>query len=331
LYPLATLVTGGTGFLGSYLVRYLVLDQGQDDVVVFDRYVDRVRLGEVADDVMLIEGDIADFDAVRSVVQDCKVDRIAHFAFLVGSPLPGQLVPYARVQCGGTANVMEAARLAGVSRVVYASSVAAYGAEDDTAPSLLHEDWQGIPRGPYGAAKLWGESLGRYCTRNYGLDVITLRFSSTYGLGRAWRGSYRSGMSSSNEHHYMARVEAAVRGQAITMPGDDQVVDWTYAADAAQAGWLALTAENPPHRLYNVQGEQRRIGDFTASLREQLPDVEITVDDTELPGTAHRFLDGARLRTDLGFTPKYPLESGVPDYVGRVRDYIQRSEGGQGE
>lgn len=313
---MTVLVTGGTGFLGSYFTRY-ALESGEKHVVVLDKYIDRGRIADVLDRVTLIEGDVSDTDIVKTVIKKHGIDRIAHFAFILGSPALGQMIPYVQVQCGGTANVFEAARLAGVKRVLFCSSVAAYGKQE---AALLTEDLPVDPIEPYGFTKVWSEALGRYYTQQMGLEVVSVRFGSTYGLGRAGRGSYRSGLlNPQHEVHYMARAEAAVRGEAIEMPRDDALADWTYAADAAQACWLALTTDRLQHHLYNVGSERRRIGDFTAVLREVLPQSDITVTDAN-PGNPHAPMDSTRLQT-LGFVPRYTMKSGVEDYVERIRAY----------
>ena len=116
-------------------------------------------------------------------------------------------------------------------------------------------------------------------------------------------------------------VEDAVRGKPIELPRGDAVVDWTYAADSAQAAWLALTAAQLPHHLYNVRSERRPIGDFTRALRELVPEADISTSETELPGNAHPSMDNSRLTSDLGFTPKYPLETGLRDYISRIHAY----------
>jgi len=312
------LVTGGTGFLGSYFTRYALQQGGQDRIVVLDKYVDRGRIADVLERVTLIEGDVAEHDTVSSVIEDHDIDRIAHFAFILGSPAPGQMIPYVRVQALGTANVFEAARSADVKRVLFCSSVAAYGRQD---VARLSEDLPGNPTEPYGASKVWGEALGRHYTQQLGLEVVSLRFGSTYGLGRAWRGSYSSGMlKPPREIHYMAKVEEALHGTAIEMPRDDALADWTYAADAAQAAWLALTADHLPHDLYNVSAERRPVGDFTRALRQLLPQAVIRVSAAD-PGHPHPPMDNTRLKTDLGFAPGYTLKSGLEDYIERVRAY----------
>lgn len=179
------------------------------------------------------------------------------------------MLPYVQVQCLGTANVFEAARLAGVSRVLFGSSVAAYGKQD---VNVLTEELVVNPSDPYGACKAWSEAMGRHYDQQLGLDVVSLRFGSTYGHGRGWRGSYSSGMLDVQPKvHYMARVDDAVRGQAIELPRDDALADWTYAADAAQAAWLALTKPSLSYPLYNVSAERSPVGNFTRVLRKQLP------------------------------------------------------------
>lgn len=326
---MTVLVTGGTGFLGSYLVRYLVQDAGQE-VVVFDRYVDRARLGEAAEHVRVVEGDIRDADALSRVVRDHGVRRIAHMASLLGNPRMDRLAAYVDAVCGGFVNVMTAAADGGVERVLFASSVSAYGTRDravytevDPSPEqLLTEDDEGSASDAYAASKLWGEAMGTYCGQRLDVGFVTVRFGSTFGLGRSARGSYRSGLvAAPNSGHFMARVERAARGEPIVMPTDRQIVDWTYAADAAQAAWLALSADHPRHRLYNVAGERRPIGDFTRRLRQLLPGVSISTDDEERASSEHRFMDASRIRSELGFAPRFTLESGLEDYIARLRAY----------
>jgi nucleoside-diphosphate-sugar epimerase len=313
------LITGGSGFLGSYFTRYALHEGGEERVVILDKYVDRGRIVDVLDRVTLIEGDVSDSDLVQSIVEENGIDRIAHFAFILGSPVLGAMIPYVRVQTLGTANVFEAARLSRVKRVLFSSSVAAYGHQ---TAELLTEDMIPNPTNPYGSAKAWGEALGRHYTQELGLEVVSLRFGSTYGLGRAWRGSYSSGiLTPPQQVHYMARVEQAVRGQAVAMPRDDAVADWTYAGDAAQAAWRALNAQHLPHHLYNVSGELRCVGDYTRAMRDLLPDAEITTSENESPGNPHAPMDNSRLRQDLGFAPKYSLRSGLEDYIQRIRAY----------
>ena len=311
------LITGGTGFLGSYLARYALTRGGEDRVVILDRYAERGRIADLLDRVTLIEGDVADPATVDAAIADHGVTRVAHFAFILGSPAPDQMLPYVRVQTLGTATVLEAARKHGVERLLFASSVAAYGQQQ---AEVLTEELVPAPVEPYGASKAWAETLTRHYNDHLGLDTVTVRFGSTYGLGRAARGSYQSGMLKlGSTTHYMARVEAAAHGLPIIMPRGDALADWTYAGDAAKAAWLALTTADLPHRLYNVGAQRAPVGDFTQAMRALLPDAEITVSESEAPGNAHKPMDSTRLREDLGYAPDYSLEDGLKDYLDRIR------------
>lgn len=310
------MIIGGTGFLGSYLTRHAVADGSAGRVVVFDKYLALDRVADVLDRVTVIEGDVTDPDALRSAIQENGVERIAHFAGILGSPLPGRIGDYVKVQLLGTVNVLECARQAGVRRLLYASSVAAYGKQE---AQRLTEELIPNPQNPYGSSKLWCESLASHFTEHLGLDTATIRFGSTYGFGRASRGSYRSGLlAPPSRTHYMARVELAARGEPITMPSDSALADWTYAADAARAAWLALTAEHLHHRLYNVGTERRPVGEFTQAMRKLLPRAGIATSDEEPIDNPHPPLDSSRLRTDLGFAPKFSFEAGLADYLERI-------------
>lgn len=320
---MSLLITGGTGFLGSYLARYALLEKAENKIVILDKYIDRGRIEDILDQVLIVEGDITDLNTVKSVVESHSIDHIAHFAFILGSPALGQMIPYVQVQSLGTANIFEAARSSGVKRVLFASSVGVYGKQDT---EYLTETLIPNPTGPYGSSKLWGEALGRYYTQEIGLEVVSLRFGSTYGLGRAWRGSYNSGLlTPPKQTHYMAKVEDAVDGNIIEMPRDDIMSDWTYAADAAQAAWLALHTDHLPYHLYNVCSERQCVGDFTKILRELLPESVISISKTKLANNPHPPMDNRRLR-EIGFTPRYTLKSGLEDYIKRILAYKEYSQ-----
>ena len=273
------------------------------------------KLEGIEDRVSVVEGDVLEPQELLAAMERHRVEQVVHLALGVGGPTRERVVPYARVQTMGTANVFETARIHGIRRVVNASSMAVYGPHEATS---LREDEPKRPDSLYGACKLWSEHLADVYNGEYGMEIISLRPCSVFGLGRAWRGSFASGLVHVRDlPHYMALAELAVRGEPITMPPGAQLADWCYAADAAEGRWLALTAEDPPHREFNMRAEQRPIGDYTAELRRLLPEARIEI--SEHPAPVGQLMDNTRIREELGFEPKYTIESGPADYLERVR------------
>jgi UDP-glucose 4-epimerase len=309
---LAILVTGGTGFIGAYLTRHLVHEQGLDDVVVFDKFPNLARLDDAADRITIVEGDVRELRELTTAIDRHGVDRIAHFAFLPGGAQPDRILPYLEVQVLGTANVFEAARLCGVKRVVQASSVGAYGAP--RGRDLIEDD----PLSPvewYGSCKQMAEQTAARYSEQHGLEIVSFRLCACIGHGRVNRASSRAGVSS-DPVNFLAYPELAYHGEPVTMPPDDQPLDVLYAADAAVAWWSALTGPMPAHTIFNLRGERRRVGDLTAHMRRLLPDAQIAVSDTPVPFAA--LVDNTRVVTELGFRPRYTLETGLEDYLARV-------------
>jgi nucleoside-diphosphate-sugar epimerase len=311
---MAILITGGTGFLGSYLARFL-LEQGVEEIVLFDRFPSDERIGDIRDAVTVVEGDMLEPQELSAVIARHGVDRIAHLASMPGLAAPEKFVPYLRQGCMGTANVFETARLHGIKRVVTASSAAVYGGGIVDRP--VTEDDHPRPGELYGACKLWSEHVAQYYNGVHGMEIVCMRICSTVGLGRLNRASLQSGLMAPETVLYTAFLELAALGEPVTMPPDDQLLDFLYAADAAQAWWLGLTAERFEHWVFNLRGEQRLGADWTRVLRELLPDAQIGVSDK--PMLAPQVLDSTRLVEELGFRPRYTLETGLADYLERVR------------
>jgi nucleoside-diphosphate-sugar epimerase len=246
---------------------------------------------------------------------------LSHLAFIAGVEEPGKALPYLRFQCGATANVYECARLAGVKRVVNASSHAVYGARGDKA---VTEDDALRPGGQlYAACKIWTEHVAENYNQRYGMEIVSLRMQSAYGIGRVQRArDWAAGLLNPDgwkKPNYRANAELAALGQAVSMPPGDELDDFLHAADTAQAFWLAAMADKLPSAVYNVAGEHRPIGDYTRILRELLPKARIV--EGPMPRNP-TLLDSTRIRDELGYVPKFSLETGLAEYV---RDVKQRA------
>lgn len=314
---MSIMITGGTGFLGSYLVRHLVQEKGMTDVVLFDQFPNESRIAEVRDQITVEQGNVLEPYELLRVMERYQVEQVVHLAFILGEPDPFKPTSYLNVQCMGTANVFEAAHLHGCKRVVYASSVAVYGHNPATWDDVTEDDAP-TPDTLYGACKLWGEHIAEVYTERYGLNIVSLRPCSVFGLGRGQRGSYASGLTPIPEQpHFMVLPERAALGEPVEMPPDDLPVDWLYAADAAEAWYRAIVIENPAHRVFNLRSERRQMGEMTAHLRHLLPETRITVG-TDIPRSLY-LMNNDRLVNELGFKASWRMETGMMDYLNRVR------------
>ncbi|GIU89493.1 MAG: hypothetical protein KatS3mg010_0592 [Acidimicrobiia bacterium] len=222
------LVTGGAGFIGSHLVDALV-ERGAEVRVIDDFFTGlRENLNPAVD---LYEGTVADEELVRRAVGGCEVvfHQAAHKAVLrsVEHPLPTDLA-----NTHGTLTVLEAAKDAGVRRVVYASSSSVYGG---AAAVPTPEDAPTVPRSPYAVSKLAGEHYCRVFTELYGLETVTLRYFNVYGPRQRPDGAYAAVIP--------LFVRALLDGSRPVVHGDGgQARDFTYVDDVVEANLRAAAA-----------------------------------------------------------------------------------------
>ena len=254
------LVTGGAGFIGSHLVRWLV---GQNHAVrVLDNLSTgrRAMLGPAEPAVELVIGDIRDPEVVRSAV--AGVDLVFHLAAMVSvvQSVEQPLLAY-EVNTIGTLNLLEAARHAGVRRVVQASSCAIYG---NTERLPVGETEPPQPFSPYAATKLAAEQSGQLYTQLYGLDVVALRFFNVYGPRQDPNSPYAAAVP-----RFMAKLAA---GQQPTIYGDGgQSRDFVFVDDIVSALWIAATAPAIAGEVFNVgRGEAISIRSLVDTIGDLL-------------------------------------------------------------
>ena len=307
------MITGGTGFLGSHLTRHLVREKQRDDVVLFDHLPALERIADLTDDVTVIRGDVLEIQSLIEAMRLHDVEQVVHLAYLAGGEIAlGQAVPYVRVQCLGTTNVFEAARIHGIKRVVNASSVAVYGPARDGS---LDETAAIYPDRPYASCKAWGEQLSE-TFNGWGMEIISLRVASSMGQGRLGRASLAGGLIEQRVN-YMAAPELAALGRPALMPPDQQLCDFIHVRDTAEAFWCALTAAQPGHHIYNLRSEQRPAQEITAAIKAIVPEADLTV--SPEPIWKLQLMDNTRLIDELNFRPRYTVRSAVAQYVDEVR------------
>lgn len=236
------LITGGAGFIGSHLAQEL-LKKGQK-VVIFDNFSssDGSLLKPIKKQVKIINGDVRDFAAVVKAAKGA--DYILHHAALVSVPQSVREPALTKeINTDGTFNVLFAAKLAKVKRVVFASSSAVYG---NTAKIPNKESAKPNPISPYAQTKLQGEALCKMFYHFYGLECVILRYFNVFGPGQNPNSPYAAVVAK-----FFDSIKA---GQPITINGDGkQSRDFIFVKDVVEANLLAALHAQAGE-VYNVAG-----------------------------------------------------------------------------
>ena len=294
------LVTGGTGFIGSFVVERL-LEEGAD-VVVFDATPQPANLGELARRVEIVEGDVRDVDAVARAVEGAA--GVFHMAVLPLGPTIAEPRLGLEVNVVGTYNVLEAAQKAGVRKVVFSSASSVYGDTDDT----MDESHPLGARTMYGASKIAGEYLLRAFADRDGLDYVTLRYMNVYGPRQA------GGL-------VMSVLRRILAGEAPVIAGDgSQSFDFVHVADVADANVRAMASDVSGVELNVGSGTEVSVAEIVRRLIELTgSDVEPQFDHSQRVLMRRRVGSSERARELLGWSASRDLESGLSDVVASVR------------
>src|SRR5262245_47847459 len=189
------LVCGASGLIGPAGVRRLLAD-GRS-VTALDVALNPARLPPASDRLTLRRGDVGDLGDVLAAARESDTRRIINLAFVLPPESESNPRLALRVNVFGMANVFEAARLLGLERVVYASSVAAHGGQEHFGERGVNEADDCFPINLYGASKYFDDIVARRYIELYGVDLVGVRIATVFGYGRetgntAWIGKLAS-------------------------------------------------------------------------------------------------------------------------------------------
>jgi len=283
--------------------------------VVMARHMDRNLIGPIEGRIDVELADVQDFSRITSIIDKYKITHIVHTAALVGAVSAKNPPQSVHVNVIGTLNIVEAARIMKVERVIYTSSKGVYGyiGGEYAHPTYkpLPEDHPKNPVRIYDSGKLMGEHIGEFYLRTYGLQFLSLRFGMTFGPGKMVR---HGGMAVTSRI-----VELPFAGKPVRIEkGGDQKDDFVYTKDAARSIYLAATAEKPKYTAYNISmGKGYTLHDMADGVRKAIPGADISVGPglQFLEGPYHSIYDTTRAQEDLKFKPEFNMETAVLDYV----------------
>jgi UDP-glucuronate 4-epimerase len=304
------LVTGGAGFIGSHLVEKLLA--ASHDVVVLDDFNDfydpQIKHANIADfarDVTVYHVDLRDSESVRNLFHREKVDVIAHLAARAGVR-PSIQYPrlYYDANVTGTLHLLEAARVTGIERFIFASSSSVYGASK--AIPFSEDEHLSQTISPYAATKVAGEFLCSTYSHLYNLRVVALRYFTVYGPRQ------RPDLAI---HQFTRRIYA---GQPIDQFGDGSTRrDYTYIEDVIQGTMAALEYEGPLFDIFNLgESETIQLKDLIAAIENALGKRAKINQLPEQPGDMPlTCADISKARKLLGYNPTAKFSDGLPKFI----------------
>ena len=303
------LITGGLGFIGSNLAIKL-LDMGHE-VVIFDCKLNRERLRSDHDRATLMEGDVLDLPDLTERLTTIAPDVIIHLPALRN--LESQEKPYQAhmVNSSGMVNLLEAARVTSVKRVVYASSVAVYGSPGyyrslNLDPFCVKE-WMPVnPYNVYGATKLYDEMMATQYMAIYGFQTIGLRLAIVIGPGKT---------PGSKTSEFNDIIESPVRGKAVTIGScGDQKVNLIFLHDAIHGFICACSAEAPKHPVYNLGGHSISTRELVEAVRKLFPKAPVSLLESQTERAVASAIDSSLAKEELGYEPAFSLEEAIKEH-----------------
>lgn len=292
-------VTGGEGFIGRH-IRSVLLAAGKD-VLSLDRRSLSHSSGELN-----YQCDLTDAQRLQQILASAsrRISAIAHLASTLRTASEKDPKKATEVNIFGSLNVLETARIFGVARVVFASSVSIYGskgAHDDVSEADFT-----APQDIYGAAKKYIEVLGNAYSRNYGIQFVSVRIPIVVGSG--------PGTSTSAWRTNLLNALREGRKREILVPyAEHETLSIVHVEDLANAFSILLNAPTIAHLTYNAPCEIWRLSDLKKEVESLNEKVQVSFGDSAISGFPRR-LNCDRFKAEFNY---------VPDLSERLRQAAQ--------
>ena len=302
---MTTLVLGGTGFIGKRAIPRLV--HRGEKVFVMDINPGAADFSEFGDQVEVMRGDIMQFQDVVTSIMHSKPDRIMTLAYLLGS---GDDTPHFTMKLNilGMDNSFEAARICGVKRVTYASSIAVSGQQSNFGDVAIDEDAPMHGTSQYAMHKRFNEFQAQQFNQVYGMSITGIRPANVTGPDKV-RGS--------TDHVQVVTLPAS--GEPVNFPKAGLMRCPVHVDDIAEAFVRVTMVDKSAHPIYNSGGYPISLGDLANIVKKYLPDAEINFASPDGKDESGNYLvDNNRLLGE--FELEYPpIEQRVLQIINDVR------------
>ncbi|MBI2184335.1 MAG: NAD(P)-dependent oxidoreductase [Thaumarchaeota archaeon] len=307
---MSTMIIGGSGNVGAHIALE-ILHSGETPIVFDLAPPPKTILGEAADKVKHVKGDMLNLAEIAQAIKDNNVKKIIQTASLLTKESNNRPVAAAKVNFLGTVNVLEACRLTDIEKMVYTSTSSVYGPTQDDA--LIKEDYPRRPNSFYGITKLASEGYCETYTSKYGLVINGLRLRLIYGPGQ------RTGISGITDE----ALGKPLRGQPAALPYDRSTTMYTtYVKDAARAHFLASKTGKTSSLFYNINSGATTIGELVDTVQELIPGAqikagrEVSTTAKNLPQTMEGgVFDISAARQDFNYEPHYSIREGLKELL----------------
>ena len=318
---MAKLITGGTGYIGAELAHLLVA-RGEE-VVLFDVVINEYRIEDIKNKVKIVRGDLGNYSEVLNVVKDNKVTDIYHMGSMLSFVSEGNPWGSFRANVIGTYNVLEAARLFGVNKMMFTSTLGTYGLD---RTEVIDDLTIQRPTNIYGCGKVYCEGLGRWFRNKFGLDFRSIRYPTMIGPNVRTPGHWAPHM-----------IEDSIAGRPneciYAMP--DTAAPWIYLTDAARAADMVLQAPKEKIEMVNycVAGvpDAVSVKEVVDILTKRYPKTKVTYNMHPTSQAIRRGLgvitrfDDSYARKEWGWSPLYSSAEAIIDiFVKDIKDHPKR-------
>ena len=305
------LITGGAGMIGSATVDLLLRDHPRTRIVILDN-LSRGTTANIESAlkhprVRFVLGDISDAATVASACRN--VDAVIHLAAQRITACAADPRRAMEVMCDGSFNVVDAARQAGVRKIVAASSASIYGLADVFPTPEDHHPYNNQTW--YGASKVMLEGLLRSYHAMYGLPYVALRYFNVYGPRMDTHGKYTEVL--------VRWIDRIVQGQPPLILGDGhQTMDFVYIDDVAKANVLALQSDCDDDVINVASGRETSLRELAAALLKVMGATHLVPEygpERSVNPVLRRLASTRKAQSLLGFRAEVGLEEGLDRLV----------------